>query len=499
MALLPSESADGKAPAEVIAKLQGKARIDAINIISFGAMPDDGFDDSDAIQAAVNAGFKYVYIPAGIFEVSKGVELPSNIEIFGDGKYISMIHARSAISENFSWTQNRNGLYSGGLFKATSKRNIVIREVGFDGNRKNQRPYTATANLLFSRCSHVDIVSVYSINSMMDSITFLGGEHNSVLNSITANNGYSGISTGLAQAYLDQEIPDYQSQSEYFTATGNASNSDGLMGASAMSINGRWSVVANNHIVKAGLIGITIGHSLGPGANGRKHTPPQDASGAVVSNNLIEESSVVSGLAGSGIAIGYVANGAVISRNIIDKSFGYGISAGQRSTAVGLVVIDNKIINTSISGIFLGGALHYVLKNNTINTCGTGELIAGGTLPKVIAGIYVNSTVIGISDQFGSIEGNSIENCGSATAPVVTGVYVIYARSVKILRNSIGERLLDSNIYMKHGVYVDASAHQVEVLDNSFYVNATTDNESGYVVINSKLSKQLGNRFIIRP
>ncbi|NEU76503.1 hypothetical protein PI95_029310 [Hassallia byssoidea VB512170] len=55
-----------------------------VSVKDFGAVGDGITDDSSAIQSAVTASNK-VYIPAGTYKITKGITIPSNREIFGDG------------------------------------------------------------------------------------------------------------------------------------------------------------------------------------------------------------------------------------------------------------------------------------------------------------------------------------------------------------------------------------------------------------------------------
>src|SRR4051794_41001446 len=59
------------------------------NIVSFGATPDDGIDDSFAIQAAFNyvasRGGGKVFIPAGKWNVTQNLWIGDNTDVEGEG------------------------------------------------------------------------------------------------------------------------------------------------------------------------------------------------------------------------------------------------------------------------------------------------------------------------------------------------------------------------------------------------------------------------------
>ncbi len=67
---------------------------ESINIMDFGAIPNDNKDDSDAIQRAINYAINNdklgrIYIPAGIFDLDKGVTIV-NVNGSGHFKFITM-------------------------------------------------------------------------------------------------------------------------------------------------------------------------------------------------------------------------------------------------------------------------------------------------------------------------------------------------------------------------------------------------------------------------
>lgn len=68
------------------------------DVTAFGAIPDDGFDDTAAIQlaidAAAGAGGGEVWLPAGVYHAS-GLDLPAGVDLTGDGMDHSVLSDNS--------------------------------------------------------------------------------------------------------------------------------------------------------------------------------------------------------------------------------------------------------------------------------------------------------------------------------------------------------------------------------------------------------------------
>lgn len=65
---------------------------DVANAADFGAVPDDGIDDSEAIHRAF-AGRDKVFLPKGVFTVDRTLVIPKNKHLFGAAKHLSIIRA----------------------------------------------------------------------------------------------------------------------------------------------------------------------------------------------------------------------------------------------------------------------------------------------------------------------------------------------------------------------------------------------------------------------
>jgi polygalacturonase len=111
-----------------------------VNALDYGVVGNGTTDDGPAIQLAVDAaaasgGSRKVSLPVGSFLFTTAVTLPSNIEIFGAGVSTILI-----------------GGAAGTIFNATSKSNIVIRDI----KTQNENAY-----ILFTLCSNIRISNVY--------------------------------------------------------------------------------------------------------------------------------------------------------------------------------------------------------------------------------------------------------------------------------------------------------------------------------------------------
>lgn len=67
-----------------------------VNILDFGAIPNDGLDDHNAIQTAINfateSGNGFVFIPKGEFNTIKTIELKGNTRFFGASQKTAIIN-----------------------------------------------------------------------------------------------------------------------------------------------------------------------------------------------------------------------------------------------------------------------------------------------------------------------------------------------------------------------------------------------------------------------
>lgn len=99
-----------------------------VSVKDFGAVGDGTTDDTVAIQAALDsgAGAHAVYLPAGTYSVSATIFIPSDTNLYGDGKnsVIKMVG-----------TEGRNTTVVMTGFRNNKRENIVIEDLMIDFNR----------------------------------------------------------------------------------------------------------------------------------------------------------------------------------------------------------------------------------------------------------------------------------------------------------------------------------------------------------------------------
>ena len=66
------------------------------NVMSYGAVPNDGTDDTAAINRAL-AAEQAVFFPAGVYDYTGRMNVPDkSIKIYGEGRDVSRIRFRGA-------------------------------------------------------------------------------------------------------------------------------------------------------------------------------------------------------------------------------------------------------------------------------------------------------------------------------------------------------------------------------------------------------------------
>jgi len=98
----------------------------SISITSYGATPNDGSDDSAAIQAAIAAAAsqdKTLWIPPGVFNVVANPLNSSGVSIQGAGMWYSTL---AGVNAEFNFSGNNNQLSDFALFGGTVLRNDAL-------------------------------------------------------------------------------------------------------------------------------------------------------------------------------------------------------------------------------------------------------------------------------------------------------------------------------------------------------------------------------------
>lgn len=110
-----------------------------ICVAQFGAIVDDGLDDTEAIQAAVDAavaqgGGEVLFLP-GTYEISS-VDVEAGLILEGKGTVLHKVEQAGKWARTFT---TQNALWA----EIGDSRPLVFRGLSFDGNRQNQGPYRA--------------------------------------------------------------------------------------------------------------------------------------------------------------------------------------------------------------------------------------------------------------------------------------------------------------------------------------------------------------------
>ena len=158
----------GDDPLVTKTELDDKASLSGtrVNVKDYGAVGDGETDDTDAIQAAIDAiNVGTVYLPEGVFLVEKIVS-KANVTIQGCG-WGTVIKLK-------------DGDYGGGFFgvieaKGTEESlldGVVLRDFVIDGNKDNVTVTNAnnTENIELNYCNNPKVINVKSINATSEGV-----------------------------------------------------------------------------------------------------------------------------------------------------------------------------------------------------------------------------------------------------------------------------------------------------------------------------------------
>jgi pectate lyase-like protein len=97
---------------------------DRTNVCSYGAVPNDGLDDTTAINNAISAG-RSIYFPAGTYNYAGSMTLPANTSyrLYGDGPDVSTIIFTGTNAGINGWSMGPNTLTVDGLTLGASSAN----------------------------------------------------------------------------------------------------------------------------------------------------------------------------------------------------------------------------------------------------------------------------------------------------------------------------------------------------------------------------------------
>lgn len=125
-----------------------------VNVMNFGAVADGETDDTDAVNAAMDelSTGGVCFFPAGIYRISRPIEVPSNVHVLGAGSQITRLVGNTGVSPE---TSSRGILVNSA--PATGNSNITI------SNLYLQRPFESDADdtfnsaIQFNKCDQVRV------------------------------------------------------------------------------------------------------------------------------------------------------------------------------------------------------------------------------------------------------------------------------------------------------------------------------------------------------
>ena len=108
------------------------------NVVAYGAIPNDGKDDTAAIQAAIDSGRTTVYFPAGVFDLQGTVLVRNNVyRVIGTESNVIVGSQANPTNPGFKLVDGsssvvvferlQSGYYANPTFENASTRTIVIR------------------------------------------------------------------------------------------------------------------------------------------------------------------------------------------------------------------------------------------------------------------------------------------------------------------------------------------------------------------------------------
>ena len=287
------------------------------NIKNYGAIGDGLTDDTDAIQKALNSRLPYIYIPRGVFIISRNLNVLANTIIIGDGK--------QSIIRLVANAGDVDMLYGDGVA------DVVVKNLQIDGNKDNQSNKLAhTTCIQFHQTDDVVLENLYITGSLIDGVYIYNSKDIMIRNIRSYDNGYlkqdaSGLNIDNC---IGGNVTDIITQSNGY---------HGLMASSCQSIN-----FNNIHTHNNGFDGIR----------------------AQYSSRFNTFTNIQSYLNMRGIYFTTSANDNVISNSMFNKNSGNGINLNQSLRNVfsnvhsdnngeyGLLTVDTSDL-LYIKGLFL--------------------------------------------------------------------------------------------------------------------------------------------------
>jgi hypothetical protein len=379
-----------------------------VNVKQFGAKGDGVADDTAAVQAALSSGAGRVYFPKGEYLTSNGLELPSNLEVFGDG-YTSKITSTGT---------NKRVLF------ATSKNFIAVRNLFINGNLTGNGSISAGADggdgVFFHTCENVVVEGCFFDNigqatytgfssgvclfhtnkALIRANTFLSNSKSRTGADISFAYYCSTVIVTENISYSEQDsfisgssVGLTDSDTAYHTITGNigfrADGSDARTGI-LLPYNAKtaFASIVNNVLVNFPANGIYLSAAATPGGVGT-------SAGIAVTGNVVRYCGGDSSMTNISAGI-YLSGrgGATCSGNLIVKS-GYKSDGTARDNAVPGIRLTNTSRNISVVGNTVSESRGYGIEfantaggvvMETISVCDNVlfDNVAGGVIVVVI-------------------------------------------------------------------------------------------------------------------
>jgi hypothetical protein len=354
----------------------------ALNIIDFGALPDDGVDDAKAISECIAQAVKEkkeVYIPAGVFEIGNPVFIngfvlrENDITIRGAGMWHTMLHGDAAA---FTIRSGNISFYDFSLYGEVTSRRDSIDPPAFS----MVTPVKGMENITLQNIwmehwkvglwadvtNGINILGCRIRNTFADGINLCGGTSNSVItqNDIR-NTGDDGI------AMFNRGVLEVNNKVLYNTVSLPwLANNIALYGGKDIVIKGNW-------------LKDTI--CFGGGVNISTNFKPQVFEGTIlVEDNKLERCgsrennlNVNYGAIWINTVEGYnnLANCIVRNNEILDSTY-QGVSFFNSGLLENMVIEKNKIIGSGTYGIEVGTEANgfAIIRNNQIIDAKEGEV-----------------------------------------------------------------------------------------------------------------------------
>lgn len=487
------------------------ADIATINVKFFGAKGNGTKDDTQAIQNAVNAlvllGGGKLYLPKGIYVISKTITI--------DGVDYLDIQGTSETILSFN-----NTPVTGVIVQAFDIRNVkkgTIEKIRIHGN------YKAFYGISLTSCSGIHLRDIYVKETVVDvpmrgdgsGIRFIYCQDCSVRDSEFYDIGGDGVLTlGSSYILIDHCHSErclrhnyaFAEPISYYCTLKNSAGIDSYL-SGIDNETGRYCTIENNHFKNNGhyqnidtahnslytgisMMGSSYSNKVlnniidNPKSYGIWCVQPTDfartVGGVVEAVSDITSGNIIRKSGSHGIFISGSVNQAndnlayIVSDNIIEKSEGNGINCGYKTT--GATIKGNHIYNAAGIGININTAEKLIIEGNLIDKSGVTGIHAINLSSSIISGNVINleSVVvrfINIDNGSGSISNlivaNNVTNADSVNSQKMVRLYANAGyKSVSISGNTgkgninglieirIGEPYVSSDCQIFHSNYM---------------------------------------------